>query len=145
MTEVDQAVVAWFVFFGLILLARLLVTRPALRILGPRVRRLADRAVERLNRPEDVDPEVEELRIVRRRQQLEAHIERLRRLLATDMKMSATRQAGNRLAYAWLQKELESVPLLLVPTMVPTRSVSLIDYDSRRRSSVEILEVGGWR
>jgi hypothetical protein len=143
MAEVDQ-IVAWFAFFGLVLLARLLVTRPALRILGPRVRRLADRAIEHLNRPEEVDPEVEELRMIRRRQQLEVHVERLRRIVATDMAMSATRQAGNRLAYAWLQRELENTPLLL-PTMVPTRSVSLVDYDSRRQSSVEILEVGGWR
>ena len=78
------------------------------------------------------------------RQQLEVHIERLRRILATDGTMSATRQAGNRLAYAWLLGELERTPLLL-PTMVPTRSVNLVNYDSRRGSSVEILEVGGWR
>ncbi len=143
MTEVGH-VVAWFTFFGLVLIARLLITRPARRILDPWARRLAGWASAHLNRPEEVDPEVEELMIIRRRQQLETHIERLRRILATDMRMSATRQAGNRLAYAWLINELERTPLL-VPTMVPTRSVSLINYDARRGSSVEILEVGGWR
>ena len=143
MSQTGQ-IIAWFAFFGLVLVARLLLTRPARRILGPHVRRLADWALEHLNRPEELDPEDEELMIIRRRQRLEAHIERLRRILATDQTMSATRQAGNRLAYAWLQRELERTPLL-VPTMVPTRSVSLVDYDSRRGSSVEILEVGGWR
>ena len=140
----DAQVVGWLTFFSLVLVVRLLTTPPALRILGPYFRRLADWALEHLNRPEELDPEIEELMIIRRRQQLETHIERLRRILATDMRMSATRQAGNRLAYAWLIKELERTPLL-VPTMVPTRSVSLINYDARRGSSVEILEVGGWR
>ena len=137
-------IIAWFAFFGLVLVARLLLTRPAQRVLGPYLRRLADWGLEHLNRPEELDPEVEELMIVRRRQQLEGHIDRLRRILATDGTMSATRQAGNRLAYAWLQRELERTPLLM-PTMVPTRSVNLVNYDSRRGSSVEILEVGGWR
>ena len=137
-------VIAWFVFFMLVLVARLLTTRLALRLLGPYFRRLADRAWEHLNRPEELDPEVEELMIIRRRQQLEGHIERLRRILATDSTMSATRQSGNRLAYAWLLRELERTPLL-VPTMVPTRTVNVVDYDARRGSSVEILEVGGWR
>jgi hypothetical protein len=137
-------VIAWSTFFGLVLVARLLTTRPALRILGPYFRRSADWALEHLNRPEELDPEIEELVIIRRRQQLEVHIERLRRILAADSTMSATRQAGNRLAYAWLLRELDRTPLL-VPTMVPTRTVRVVDYDARRGSSVEILEVGGWR
>jgi len=143
MSQTGQ-VIAWFVFFGLVLVARLLTTRPALRILGPYFRRLADWGLEHLNRPEELDPEVEELMIVRRRQQLEGHLDRLRRILATDSTMSATRQSGNRLAYAWLLRELERTPLLM-PTLAPTRTVNVVDYDTRRGSSVEILEVGGWR
>ena len=137
-------VIGWFTFFGLVLVARLLTTRVALRLLGPYFRRLADWGVEQLNRPDELDPEVEELILVRRRQQLEGHIDRLRRILATDSTMSATRQAGNRLAYAWLLRELDRTPLLL-PTLIPTRTVNVVDYDVRRGSSVEILEVGGWR
>ena len=143
MSQTGQ-IIGWFAFFGLVLVARLLITRPALRLLGPHLRRLADWAVERLNRPEELDPEIEELMIVRRRQQLEGHLDRLRRILATDSTMSATRQSGNRLAYAWLLRELERTPLLM-PTLVPTRTVNVVDYDTRRGSSVEILEVGGWR
>jgi hypothetical protein len=136
-------VVAWFSFFGLVLLLRLLTTRVALRILGPYFRRLADWAVERLNRPEEVDPEVEELHLIRRRQQLEGHIDRLRRILATDEGMSATRQLGNRLAYASLLDELKRTPILL-PMPTSTRSIST-HTTGGRTSSVEILEVGGWR
>lgn len=142
MTEVDQ-IVAWFGFFGLVIVVRLLVTAPARRLLGPGVRRLAEWSLEQLNRPEEVDPELEELALIRRRQQLEAHVDRLRRLLVTDMTMSATRQIGNRLAYAWLLDELQRTPIIL-PAMVPTRAVNLIGSDARRGSSVEILEIG-WR
>jgi hypothetical protein len=142
MTE-DGQIVGWIVFVALVVLARLLTTAPARRILGPHVRRLVDRGLERLNRPEEVDPEVEELRIVRRRQELSAHLDRVRRLLATDMTMSATRQAANRLAYAWLLDELARIPNIY-PAMVSSPSVSLISHDPRRGSSVEILEVG-WR
>jgi hypothetical protein len=142
MTE-DGQIVGWLVFVALVILARLLTTAPARRILGPHARRLVDRGLERLNRPEEIDPEAEELRIVRRRQELSAHLDRVRRLLATDMTMSATRQAANRLAYAWLLDELARIPNIY-PAMVPSRSVSLISHDPRRGSSVEILEVG-WR
>jgi hypothetical protein len=136
-------IVGWLVFVALVILARLLTTAPARRILGPHVRRLVDRGVERLNRPEEIDPEVEELRIVRRRQELSAHLDRVRRLLATDMTMSATRQSANRLAYAWLLDELGRLPDVY-PVMVQSPSVSLISHDPRRGSTVEILEVG-WR
>jgi hypothetical protein len=142
MTEVGQAA-AWLVFFGLVLLARVLVTRPARRILGPWVRRVGDWAADHLNPPEDIDPEDEELAIIRRRQRLFDHLDRVRRILATDMAMSATRQVGNRLAYAWLQEELERTPEPFLVT-APSRSVSLVSRDPRRGSTVEILEIG-WR
>ena len=70
-------------------------------------------------------------------------MDRVRRLLATDMTMSATRQVGNRLAYAWLQEELKRTPDLY-PAMVPTRSVHLISRNTQHGSTVEILEIG-WR
>ena len=142
MTETGQAA-AWLVFFCLVLVARLLTTRPALRILTPWVRRLVEWGSANLSPPEEIDPEVEELAIVRRRQQLDAHLDRVRRLLATDMGMSRDRQVGNRIAYAWLQEELKRTPDLY-PAMVPTRSVHLISRDVQRGSTVEILEIG-WR
>lgn len=142
MTEVGQ-VVAWAVFFGLVLLARLLITRPAQRLLAPRVRRLADWAFDRMNAPEELDPEAEEMRIVRRRQQLEAHLERVRQIVATDESMPATRQVGNRMAYAWLVDELARTPVVF-PVLASSYAPSPVSYNHRRGSSVEILDVG-WR
>ena len=142
MTELGQ-IAGWFIFFGLVVAARLLITRPAQRLLGPRVRRLADWASDRLNAPEEVDPEAEDLRIVRRRQQLSAHIERVRHIVATDEAMSATRQAGTRLAYAWLLDELARTPEVF-PVLASTHTPSLVSYNPRRGSSVEILDIG-WR
>lgn len=142
MTDNGQ-VVAWFTFFGLVILARLLTTRPAVRLLGPWVRRLADWGYARMNAPEDVDPETEELAIVRRRQRLEAHLERVRHIMATDEAMPATRQVGNRMAYAWLLDELARTPEVF-PVLTSSYSPSLVSYNPRRGSSVEILDIG-WR
>ena len=100
MSQTGQ-VIAWFAFFGLVVVARLLITRPAQRVLGPHVRRLVDWGWEYLNRPEEVDPEVEELMIIRRRQQLETHIERLRRILRDDVGDAPGRESARvRLAPA---------------------------------------------
>lgn len=144
MTEVGQ-LVAWSTFVALIVVARLLVSAPALRVLGPRLRRLGEWAVARMDRPEEVDPEVEEMAIYLRRQRLNAHLDRVRRLMLDDEWMSATRQLGNRLAYASLVREIATVPeVYAVPA--PVVAAGLSAYAPRRVSSpVEILEVGGWR
>ena len=143
MTDVVQAV-AWSIVFCLVVIVRVLTTRPAVRLLSPWVRRLGEWGSAHLNAPEDdVDPDVEVLANVRRRQQLQAHIERVRRILATDEEMSATRQVGNRLAYAWLLEELQRTPDLF-PAMVSSPSVTLISHDHQRGSTVEVMEIG-WR
>lgn len=141
MAEVQA--VAWSVFFCLVVIARLLTTRPAVRVLRPWVRRLARWGSEHLAPPEEIDPEVEELMIIRRRQQLDGHLDRVGRLLATDMAMSRDRQVGNRLAYAWLLDELKRTPDVF-PAMAPSRPVHLITRDAQRGSTVEVLEIG-WR
>ena len=87
------------VFFGLILVARLLTTRVALRFLGPRLSRLAEWWMARPRPQSEADAEFEELWAVQRRQQLTEGVARLRRIMATDESMSATRQIANRLAY----------------------------------------------
>lgn len=143
MSEVGQLVM-WATLFGLVLLARLLMTRPAQRLLGPLFRRLRDWAAARWERPEEVDPEAEELAIFLRRQRLNAHLERVRRILRDDEWMSATRQVGNRLAYASLVAELARTPeVYAVP--LASAAPTTVAYDHRHRSSVEILDVVGWR
>jgi hypothetical protein len=149
--ELDQ-VVAWSAFVGLVLVARLLVSRRALRFLGPRISRLADWWVARQRPVSALDQEVDELSTVLRRQQLIADVERLRRIVATDESMSATRQIANRIAYRRLLYDLEKTPDVLhgmyddsagrwspsVTTIPPSW------YDSRRAPTTEVLEIG-WR
>ena len=145
MTAYDQ--LAWLsVFVGLIVVARLLVSKPAVRVLGPRLRRLGEWATDRMNRPEDVDPEAEEMALYLRRQRLVAQLDRVRRLLPVDEHMSATRQLGNRLAYESLLADVARLPEvypLAVATATPATSV--IRHDQRRGSTVEVLDVVGWR
>ena len=143
MTAYDQ--LAWLsVFVGLIVLARLLVSRLALRVLAPRLRRLGDWAVDRMNRPEELDPEAEEMALYLRRQRLAAQLDRVRRLLPVDEHMSATRQIGNRMAYNSLVADLARLPEVY-PVAVVTPTTSEIRHDQRRGSTVEVLDVVGWR
>lgn len=146
-----EPVVAWSGFIALILVARLLMTRRARSFLAPRISHLADRWVAR-RRASDVDHEYDELALVVRRQELSAHVARLRRIVATDESMSATRQIANRLAYRGLLHDLEETRDLLpwmadddaadrwssaVVAIRPSR------YDSHR-AAPEVLEIG-WR
>lgn len=86
-----------FLFVGLPLLldGRLLhhpaVARP-LAWVGTQV-------LPRLCQPEPLDQDAVDLADAVRREELAAHLARLRRLIATDEHMSATRQIGNRIAY----------------------------------------------
>ena len=142
MTAYDQ--LAWLsAFVGLIVVARLLVSRLALRVLAPRLRRLGEWAVDRMNRPEEVDPEAEEMALFLRRQRLLAQLDRVRRLLPVDEQMSATRQIGNRMAYNSLVADLARLPEVYPMAVGP--STSLIRHDQRRGSTVEVLDVVGWR
>jgi hypothetical protein len=143
-TELGQAV-AWFALFALVLGARLLDTGPGRRFLRARLRPLADWWIARQNAASDVDQEYDEVSLVVRRQQLTAHVARLRRILATDESMSATRQIGNRLAYRWLLHELDRTP-------APAPWIAEDDTSSRwaprsystPHREAEVLEIG-WR
>lgn len=95
---------------GLIGLRVLLADREGdRRRLSPRTQALLERLVARLTPPDEPDPLVEALRAHARREKLVADVQRLRRLVATDMAMSAVRQLGNRMAYASLVSELEAL------------------------------------
>ena len=142
MTAMDQ-LLAWMTFFALVVVARLLITRPALRVLGPWFQRLADWGVARFERPPAVDPEVEALALYLRRRQLVAQLDRIRRLLAVDETMSATRQIANRLAYAALVADVARIPEVEI-YLPPDPATTRIRYDYGRQSSVEVLEIG-WR
>ena len=144
MTGVDQGV-AWAVFFGLVVIARLLTTRVAVRYLRPRLQRLVDWWMARPRPQSEADAEFEELWAVLRRQQLTDAVERLRRILATDESMSATRQIANRLAYRRLLYDLQRIPDVLPDMPHDDRLISRSQSwrpDPRSDSIVEILEIG---
>ena len=58
----------------------------------------------------DDDDDSDLLYQVMRRERLVAHLRRLEVLIVTDEEMSATRQIGNRIAYAWLLNEIDGLP-----------------------------------
>jgi hypothetical protein len=136
-----------------------------LLVRAPFVRRLLDDTLDRLGGPED-DPGAsgddfdrfpDRWSALIRRDRLVADVQRLQRIVATDMGMSATRQLGNRLAYNQLLQELRdladlpaAVPAVAVagpdrwwvpPSAVPARGVTP-SGDWRPLGKVETLEIG---
>lgn len=102
------------------------------------------------------DPLAAELYRLRRLERLHADIARLRRILANDIAMSATRQLGNRLAYDWLLNELARIRRLSYNPLddqifagwdaAPSPSTVLVPAGgyTPQRANVEFLDVG-WR
>ena len=154
------------VVLALVGLHLVLTDREAIRRrLGRRLVARLERLAEQLHPEEEPDPLVEALRAQLRREKLVADVQRLRRLVAHDAGMSATRQLGNRIAYASLVAELEAlreapspfaaVSGLPVAASVPAGSRwtdelvlsaplahrSRFD-DGQRAPAVEVLELG---
>jgi hypothetical protein len=145
--------------FLFLLATRWPVTR---RILVAWLERLWARVEERMSVDAEVDELAEEMYWVLRRQRLSSDIERLRRLIATDSAMSATRQLGNRLAYEWLLRELRdirhswpSTPSSATSTgstrldswnvdAYSTPPMAPVSRDWRHSPTVETIEIG-WR
>jgi hypothetical protein len=117
--------------------------------------RLGSAILDRLSRPHDVDQEADKLWRAARRQQLCADLRRVEHLIATDARMSATRQLGNRLAYEQLLDDLKHTPDVLPPipgmseinSWTPATSapaIPEIGYGTQNAPKIEILEIG-WR
>jgi hypothetical protein len=136
-----------------------------LLVRAPFVRRLLGDSLGRLTEPEE-DPiagadEFEHFpdrwSALMRRERLLADVQRLQRIVATDMTMSAVRQIGNRIAYNQLLLELRDTPDLPVqgPAVVAfdrwdtaqepvTSRRAISGGDWRPLGKVETLEIG-WR
>lgn len=158
---IDPQQLGYLLFACLVLIVvPLLATRRALirRLAGDRLDRLGAWARVQLIPEPEPDPLALDMYRARQREKLYADIARLRRILATDEEMSATRQLGNRIAYDWLLNEFERTrhvvgsvylydvvddwstavaasPVAATPAMVP---------GPRSRSTVEVLDIG-WR
>lgn len=134
-------------------IALVLLTRPA--ISGALLAWVSSWASERFTPVEEYDPIADDLYQALRRERLRADLARLERLVATDENMSATRQLGNRLAYAWLLRERERLGGLRDAPPSPAAAyhrdagstsahTAGQSYTSQRGSNVEVLELG-WR
>jgi len=150
--------VVGLVVIGLVIVVRLLAYLPwfrrAMISLG---KRLGAWLVERFESPAVVDEVAEEMRAVIRADRLQADLRRVRRLVATDEKMSATRQMANRMAYAMLLEEWEEhcragYPTFTEASLVRASTPALDDRSwdhssvryATRTPQVEVLEIG-WR
>jgi hypothetical protein len=145
-------VVGWLLVIGLFIVLPLLSKRSVRNFLGPPMIRLGSWILAQFSPDGEPDEEADDLSKVLRRQQLEAEVQRLQRILVTDKSMSATRQIANRLAYRQLLRELENTPdgYGAMPSPVTaTRWNPSIRYPRTERSqiapAVEILEIGGRR
>ena len=146
------------VVLGLLVAVRLLAYLPGFRrVMLALGKRLGSWFLDRFSSPEVVDEVAEEMRAVIRADRLQADLRRLRRIVATDAAMSATRQLANRMAYAWLVDEYErhcregypiftETALVRVDTPAPGdrwRQPAPVRY-ATRVPQVEVLEIG-WR
>jgi hypothetical protein len=141
----------WLLVIGLFIGLALLSKRSVRNFLGPQMIRLGTWTLVQLRPVGDPDDEADDLSKAVRRQQLCADVQRLQRVLATDVSMSATRQIANRLAYRQLLRDLEETPDVYgaMPGHVTearwnSSTLSLRTEHSERAPTVEILETG-WR
>lgn len=147
-----QHLVGWLLVIGLFIVLPLLSRRSVRNFLGPPMIRLGSWILAQLSPDGEPDEEADDLSKFFRRQQLDAEVQRLQRILLTDKSMSATRQIANRLAYRQLLRELENTPDgygAMPGHVTATRWNTTIPYPRTERSpiepAVEILEIGGRR
>jgi hypothetical protein len=105
-----HSLLSWLLVIGVFVGLPLVSIRAVRDHLGPLILRVGSWASARLSPEAELDEEADYLSKVLRRQQLCSEIQRLQRILATDVSMSATRQIANRIAYAQLVRELQDVP-----------------------------------
>lgn len=150
MPEVSE----WLVIVALFALFPVLTWPETVRALARLATRLNDWATARAAATEVRDVDEEELWLVHRRRQLCVDLARLEHLLATDSWMSATRQLGNRLAYAQLLADLRHTPDVFEPHSFDPWDATTVDSGPVRRSgtsypqqpsTVEVLEIGWGR
>jgi len=144
----------WLAIVAIFVLLPVLTWPEAVRVLGRLATRVNDWGTARAAARAVPDVDEEQLWLVHRRRQLCADLARLEHLIATDTWMSATRQRGNRLAYAQLLDDLRRTPDVLEPhsfdpwdaTAGDFRSVRLTGTGyTQQPSTVEVLEIGWQR
>jgi hypothetical protein len=149
MPEVSE----WLAIVALFVLLPVLTWPEAVRALARLGTCVNDWATARAAGTEVRDSDEEELWLVHRRRQLYADLARIEHLIATDTWMSATRQRGNRLAYAQLLDDLRRTPDVFEPHSFDPWDATTGDSGpfrfsgigpTQQPSTVEVLEIG-WR
>ena len=119
----------------------------------PRLEPVAVRLWQQLVLPEQPDPEVLRRWAVVRLEQLQGHLERVRRLVLDDEHMTATRQVGNRMAHERLVRDVREAAVALeafgplepaAATAAPTAlAASRFAFSApAARPVVEVIEFG---
>jgi hypothetical protein len=143
----------WVAIVALFVVLLVLARSETLRALARLASRLNDWATARAAATEVRDGDEEQLWLVHRRRQLCVDLARVEHLIATDSWMSATRQRGNRLAYAQLLEDLRRTPDVYEPHSFDPWDATTVDSGpfrlpgtahSQQASTVEVLEIG-WR
>ena len=143
----------WLAIVALFVLLPVLTWPEAVRALGRLATRVNDWATAHAAATEVRDRDEEELWLVHRRRQLYADLARMEHLIATDTWRSATRQRGNRLAYAQLLDDLRRTPDVFEPHSFDPWDATTADSgrfrfsgtgQMQQPSTVEVLEIG-WR
>jgi hypothetical protein len=148
----------YWLFCSSLFFAPLLVRAPFVRrLLGDSLSRLSGPEEDPITGADEFDHFPDRWSALIRRERLVADVQRLQRIVATDMTMSAVRQIGNRIAYNQLLLELRDTPDL--PVQAPAVSAfnrwetSQQPVTARRAGpggdwrplgKVETLEIG-WR
>ena len=149
MLDVSQ----WLAIVTLFVLLPVLTWPETVRVLSRLANRLNDWATTHAAATEEKDEDEVQLWLVHRRRQLGADLARIEHLIATDTWMSATRQRGNRLAYAQLLDDLRRTPDVFEPHSFDPWDATTADSgrfrfsgtgQTQQPSTVEVLEIG-WR
>jgi hypothetical protein len=138
----------WLAVICVFIGAPILITRRALarRVPDEYGGRARDEAADRIRPDDELDELADVLAQIRRRERLQADVQRVQRILANDTWMSATRQLGNRIAYTRLLLDLEATRDFWEPSWnlsaLPTRTTTLLRArESQRHANVEILDI----
>ena len=138
---------SWLVVVLVLLSVSILLRRWPRQGLADRFERLASWSAQRARSdPEfDDDPaENAELREIVRDEKLRADLNRLQHLLATDERMSATRQMGNRMAYEQLLEQMASRRSDLLTPVGAAEPVTSVVLAGREARGPELLDLR-WR
>ena len=147
MSELNE----WLAIVALFVVLPVLTWPETLRALARLAARVNDWAAAHTAPTQERDDDEEELWLTYRTRKLCADLARVEHLVATDSAMSATRQLGNRLAYAQLIDNLNHTPGVCEPHSLAHYGATTVEpglirlsgaRHTQQPATVEVLEIG---